>query len=164
MSQIAEISDGNACHLGRADVLKNCTNKQSIINLLVEFHSFKVVLCPSDADKLTVTTSLQVQDKPDTNLADHASNRCLLLHYVSYLNNKNENYIKIEQIQSSKGQKQPTRGVLRKSSSKNMQQMYGRTPMPTCDLNKVALQRYRNHALTWVFSCKFAVYFQNTLY
>ena len=30
------------------------------------------------------------------------------------------------------------------------------------DLNKVAKQFYCNHILAWVFSCKFAAYFQNT--
>ena len=34
-------------------------------------------------------------------------------------------------------QKQPSRGVLRKRCSENMQQIYMRTPMPTCDFNKV---------------------------
>ena len=37
-------------------------------------------------------------------------------------------------------QKQPSRGVLRKRCSENMQQIYRRTPMPTCDFNKVAKQ------------------------
>ena len=36
--------------------------------------------------------------------------------------------------------KQPSRGVLRKKCSENMQQIYRRTPMPKCDLNKVAKQ------------------------
>ena len=36
-------------------------------------------------------------------------------------------------------QKQPFRGVLRKSRSENMKQI---TPMPKCDFNKVALQLY----------------------
>ena len=36
-------------------------------------------------------------------------------------------------------QKQPSRGVLRKSCSENMPQIYRRTPMPKCDFNKVAL-------------------------
>ena len=40
------------------------------------------------------------------------------------------------------GQKQPTRGVLRKSCSENMQQIYSKTPMPKYDFNKVALQLY----------------------
>ena len=35
-------------------------------------------------------------------------------------------------------QKQPSRGVLRKRYSENMQQIYGRTTMPKCDFNKVA--------------------------
>ena len=36
--------------------------------------------------------------------------------------------------------------------------------MSKFDLNKVAKQLYRNHTSAWVFSCKFAAYFQNTLY
>ena len=59
-------------------------------------------------------------------------------------------------------QKQPSRGVLSKRCSENMQQIYRRTPMPKCDFNKIALQLYWNHTLALVFSCKFAVYFQNT--
>ena len=47
--------------------------------------------------------------------------------------------------------KQPSRGVLRKRSFRNMHQIYRRTPMPKCDFNKVAL-----------LSCKFVAYFQNT--
>ena len=31
-----------------------------------------------------------------------------------------------------------------------------------CDFNKVTLQFYWNRASAWVFSCKFAAYFQNT--
>ena len=37
-----------------------------------------------------------------------------------------------------KFQKQPPRGVPRKSCFENMQQIYRRTPMPKCDFNKVA--------------------------
>ena len=58
--------------------------------------------------------------------------------------------------------KQPSRGVLKKRCSENMQQINRRTPMPKCDFNKVALQLYWNHALASVFSCKFDAYFQNT--
>ena len=43
-----------------------------------------------------------------------------------------------------------------------MQQIYRRTPVPKCNLNKVALQLYLNHTSASVFSCKFAAYFQNT--
>ena len=34
--------------------------------------------------------------------------------------------------------------------------------MSKCDFNKVALQLYLNHTLAYVFSNKFAAYFQNT--
>ena len=44
-------------------------------------------------------------------------------------------------------QKQPSRGVLNKRYSENMQQIYIRTPMPKCDFNKVAKQLYQNHTL-----------------
>ena len=54
-------------------------------------------------------------------------------------------------------QKQPFRGAIEKRRSENMQQIYRRKPMPKCDFNKVALQ----HTSAWVFSCKFAAYFQN---
>ena len=43
-----------------------------------------------------------------------------------------------------------------------MQQIYRRTTMSKWDFNKVALQLYWNHTLAWVFSCKFAAYFQTT--
>ena len=59
-------------------------------------------------------------------------------------------------------QKQPPRGVPSKRYSEVMQQIYGRTPMPKCDFNKIALQFYWNCTSAWVFYCKFAVYFQNT--
>ena len=39
-----------------------------------------------------------------------------------------------------KCQKQPSKSVLRKSCSENMQQIYRKRPMPKCDFNKVALQ------------------------
>ena len=58
-------------------------------------------------------------------------------------------------------QKPPSRGVLRKRCSENMQQIYRRTPMPKCNFNKVSLE-YWNRTSAWVFSCKFAVYIQNT--
>ena len=37
-------------------------------------------------------------------------------------------------------QKQPSKGVLRKRCSENIQQIYRRTPMSKCDFNKFALQ------------------------
>ena len=35
--------------------------------------------------------------------------------------------------------------------------------MPKCDFNKVAKQLYRNYTSAWVYSCKFAAYFQNMI-
>ena len=37
-------------------------------------------------------------------------------------------------------QKQPSRGVLWKKCSENMQEIYRKTPMPKCDFNKVAMK------------------------
>ena len=62
-----------------------------------------------------------------------------------------------------KYQKQPSGGVFKKICSENMQEIYRGTPMPKYDFNKVALQAYCNHASTWLFLCKFAAYFYNTL-
>ena len=61
-------------------------------------------------------------------------------------------------------EKQQSRGVLRKKYSKNMQHIHRSAPMPKCDLNKVAEQLYWNRTSAWVFSCKFAVYFQNNFF
>ena len=36
------------------------------------------------------------------------------------------------------GQKQPSKGILRKRCSENIRKIYRRTPMPKCDFNKVA--------------------------
>ena len=58
-------------------------------------------------------------------------------------------------------QKQPPRDVLRRRCSESMQQIYRRTPMLICDFNIMALQLYWNGTSTWVFSRKFAAYFQN---
>ena len=41
-----------------------------------------------------------------------------------------------------KTQKQPSRGVLRKRSSKKMLQIYRKTPMPNCSFNKFAKKLY----------------------
>ena len=58
-------------------------------------------------------------------------------------------------------QELPCRDVLKKRCSENMQQIYRRTTIPKCEFNKVALQLYWNHTSAWVFSRKFAAYFQN---
>ena len=52
-------------------------------------------------------------------------------------------------------QKHPSRGVLIKRCSENMQQIYWRKPMPEYDFKKSCF-------LAWVFSCKFVAQFQNT--
>ena len=49
-------------------------------------------------------------------------------------------------------QKQPPRGVPRKSCSENMLQIYRRTPISKYDFNKVAKQLYQNRTSAWVFS------------
>ena len=93
MSQVVEISDGNACPSDRAEFLTNYTNKQKFVNSLarkLELHGFKAVLCPSDADTTIVKTCLQFQDKPVTVLADDTDIFCLLLHHMYHSNNKNE--------------------------------------------------------------------------
>ena len=61
-------------------------------------------------------------------------------------------------------QNQSTGGVLRKSRSKNIQQIYKRLPMPKCDLKKFAKKIYWSHISAWVFSCKFGVYFRTIFY
>ena len=62
---------------------------------------------------------------------------------------------------SQKFQWQPSKDVFRKRCSENMQQIYRRIFMPKCDFNKVVKQLYWIHTLAWVFSSKFAAYFQN---
>ena len=42
-------------------------------------------------------------------------------------------------------QKQPSRGVLSKRCSENMQQIYRRTPMLKCDFNKVVATLLKSH-------------------
>ena len=48
----------------------------------------------------------------------------------------------IDTIETGIVQKQPPKGVLKKRYSKNMLQIYRRTPMPKCNFNKVNLQLY----------------------
>ena len=51
-------------------------------------------------------------------------------------------YCKSQEILFWYHQKQPSRGVHKRRCSENMQQIFGRTPMPKCDFNKVALLYY----------------------
>ena len=55
-------------------------------------------------------------------------------------------------------QKQPSRGVLRRSCSENIWQICTTAPMSKCDFNKVANQLYRNGTSAWVLFCKFTAY------
>ena len=59
-------------------------------------------------------------------------------------------------------QRQPSKSVLSKRYSENMQQSYRRTPMPKCVFNKIAKQLSWNGSSTLVFSCKSTAYFSNT--
>ena len=59
------------------------------------------------------------------------------------------NFYSIKRSWNFKWKKQPPRDVPRTRCSENMQQIYWRTPI---------------HTSAWVFSCKFATYFQNTFY
>ena len=61
-------------------------------------------------------------------------------------------FANLEQVQ-----KQTSRGVLTKGCSENMQQIDHAEKKHLC-----RSQFYWNHTSVWVFSCKFAVYFQNT--
>ena len=79
--------------------------------------------------------------------------------FKNFINSISFHYFS-ETISSSR-QKQPSRAVLRKRCFENMQQIYRRTPMSSYNFNKVAKQLYWNRTSTWVFSCKFAAYFQN---
>ena len=63
-------------------------------------------------------------------------------------------FANLEQVQ-----KQTSRGVLTKECSENIQQIDHAKKNHLCQSPK---QFYWNHTSVWVFSCKFAVYFQNT--
>ena len=52
-----------------------------------------------------------------------------------------------------------SRRVLTKRCPENMQQIYGRTPIPKCDFNKAAKQLYWNHFLAWVLYILSFMYF-----
>ena len=63
---------------------------------------------------------------------------------------------------TSSKQKPPSKGVFRKRSSGNTQQICRRIPMPKCNFNKVAKKLCWNHTSAWMISCEFAAYFQYT--
>ena len=53
-------------------------------------------------------------------------------------------------------QMQPSRGVLRKRCSENMQEIYRRTPMPTCDFNKIAIKSHCGMGVILKICCIFS--------
>ena len=69
--------------------------------------------------------------------------------FVGSFNFRNGRIWLRKQIITNMIQKQPSRGVLRKRWSENMQQIY-RTPMPKWNFNKTTKQLYWNHTSTWV--------------
>ena len=52
-------------------------------------------------------------------------------------------------------QKQPSRGVVRKRCSENMQQVYRRTPMPKCDFNSNFVEITLGHGCSLQICCIF---------
>ena len=56
--------------------------------------------------------------------------------YYSYCLSKKYTRLKYSSFSCLDMQKQPSRGILRKTCSENMQQTYRRTPLPKCDFNK----------------------------
>ena len=59
------------------------------------------------------------------------------------------------QYQRKKPQKQPSRGVVRKRCSENMQQVYRRTPMPKCDFNSNFVEITLGHGCSLQICCIF---------
>ena len=94
----------------------------------------------------------------------HFSRYILFPHANTQMSCRNwiQSIIEVTTLYFYKPDQQPSKSVFIKSCSENMQQIYCRTSIPKCDFNNVAEQRYWNHASPWLFSCKFAAYFQNT--
>ena len=61
------------------------------------------------------------------------------MHVTTFLDRHG---FKMNHVGLSIVQKQSSRGVLKKRCSENIQQIYRRTPIAKCHLNKVALQLY----------------------
>ena len=80
-------------------------------------------------------------------------------NYFIYQNYSNKH---VHGALCSNAQKQSFRGVLRKMYFENMRLIHRKTPTPKCDFNEVSLQLYCSHTSVWMFSCKFATYFQST--
>ena len=92
---------------------------------------------------------------------DKMEKRWTLYHVFIDINAISKEIFFKNSVSLRKRQKQPSRGVLMKRCSENMQQIYKRTPTPICDFNEVTKQLYWNHTLAWVISCKFTADFQS---
>ena len=86
------------------------------------------------------------------------SKETMLFSYICHI----YQFCKLSELFNFNAASNHLRGVLRKSCSKKMQQIYRRTLMPKCDFNKAAKLLYWNQTLAWVFSCNLAAYFQST--
>ena len=75
---------------------------------------------------------------------------------VSNLNEKKESLNVTNLVIWFEIQKQPSRDILVKRYSENMQQIYRRAPISKCDFNKVALKIYWNRTSAWMFSWNIA--------
>ena len=64
---------------------------------------------------------------------------CFAFNHIKYAQRLSYQQIYRRSLEANNSQKQPSRGVLKKRFSENMQQIYRRIPMSRCDFNKVAL-------------------------
>ena len=76
-------------------------------------------------------------------------NICLVRMGMGIQRNSESQLTKFHEMHTSKFffQKQPSRGILRKRHSENLQQIYRRTPMPKCDFNKFTNQLFGNQPI-----------------
>ena len=110
-------------------IILACTNKCRYISIFPEnFDTFQYIW----------STNILTQQNFEMILSKTPMLTCFFCFiYKSYIAQCQQNGLTHSKIL----QKQPSRGVLKKRCSKNMQQIY-RTPTPNCDFNKVAKQFY----------------------
>ena len=115
-------------------------------------YSFPLCLSPISENFILWFFILWRQKGNNNGRKQKTENRKQICTVVSVNTNKKKTLVVLE-LQGCNVQMQPSRGVLKERCSENMQQIYRKTPMPKCDWN---------HTSAYVFSCKFAAYFQNT--
>ena len=122
------------------------------------FMSFHVIFSPGlkflGRKILAVEVSCQISDEFNcltcrvdiilVVLPWHLYNNLLIICHINSRLKLSINHIVIEKslhwwVYTTTTQKQPSRGVLRKSCYENMQQISRRTPMSKCDFNKVGI-------------------------